>query len=97
MVTASYNDGNLSSTSTSFRIAGGEVLWDTDISPLNVQYCLDCHAGGTNTELNTKQAWIDKIDRVLFNVVDGTMPLGDTMLSQEEISLIETWRDNGFQ
>lgn len=97
VVTASYNDGNVFSTSTSFRIAGGEVLWDTDISPLNVQYCLDCHAGGTNTELNTKQAWIDKIDRVLFNVVDGTMPLGDTMLSLEEVSLIETWRDNGFQ
>ena len=97
VVTASYNDGNVSSTNTSFRIAGGEVLWDTDISPLNVQYCLDCHAGGTNTELNTKQAWIDKIDRVLFNVVDGTMPLGDTMLSPEEVSLIEAWRDNGFQ
>ncbi|MEC7984845.1 MAG: hypothetical protein VX278_06760 [Myxococcota bacterium] len=95
--TASYSDGSSFVTSKTFRIDGGDVLWESDISPLNVNYCLDCHAGGTNTELNTKQAWIDKIDRVLINVTDGTMPLSDEKLSLEEIALIEAWRDGGFQ
>lgn len=92
-----YNDGSTAMGSASFQIGQERITWDDHISPLNVNNCLSCHAGGTNTELHTKDTWIEKIELVLENVDSGTMPLGDDTLRSDEIALIRAWRDGGFE
>ena len=64
---------------------------------MNADKCLSCHAGGTNTELNTKEMWVNDIETILINVENGTMPLGDEALRSDEISLIRAWKDGGFE
>ena len=92
-----YHDGSIVTESSLFQIGQERITWDDYISPLNVNNCLSCHAGGTNTELHTKETWIDKIELILENVDSGTMPLGDETLRTDEISLIRAWRDGGFE
>ena len=92
-----YSDGSTVMGSSSFQIGQERITWDDHISPLNVNNCLSCHAGGTNTELHTKDTWITKIELVLENVDSGTMPLGADALRSDEIALIRAWRDGGFE
>ena len=92
-----YSDGSTVMGSSSFQVGQERITWDDYISPLNVNNCLSCHAGGTNTELHTKDTWIEKIELVLENVDSGTMPLGDEALRSDQIALIRAWRDGGFE
>lgn len=92
-----YQDGTTFETNLIRSIVLGNVSWENDISPLNSSKCLYCHEGSTFTLLNSKELWIEKIDKIIENVENGQMPQGQNPLSVDEIGKIKLWRDGGFQ
>lgn len=74
----------------------GVVTWAGQIGPLYEAECALCHGGGTETILDTPEAWEARIDDILANVRSGAMPLGRDPLSAVEVATIEAWQAGGF-
>ena len=77
--------------------AAGGATWSEHILPIYEADCSVCHAGGTETVLDSPEAWEASIGLILDKVITGEMPLGGTPLTDEEIALIQAWEAGGFQ
>ena len=96
-VTITWNDGQTANATTSIQVQDSVSTWDDNIQPLHATNCEVCHGSTAATKLDSKQDWIDNIDNILLQVGMGAMPLGDATLSPDEVDLIQSWKDNGFQ
>jgi hypothetical protein len=97
-VEAHYQDGTLPAFREFSLQVGVDVTWMENIAPLFERECARCHGTieDASTRLDSRQAWIDNIDSILYNVRQGRMPLGETPLSPGDVDLISAWRAAGF-
>jgi len=96
-VTITWNDGQTANATTSIQVQDSVSTWEDNVQPLHATNCEVCHGSTAATKLDSKQDWIDNIDNILLQVEMGAMPLGDATLTVDEIDLITSWKDNGFQ
>ncbi len=78
------------------------ISFATNIKPLIISKCSNCHTSGgqtnftvygnTSTDINLI---LDRINRTQGD--QGFMPKNGTKLTQAEIDLIQNWKDQGFQ
>jgi hypothetical protein len=96
--TVSWLDGDQSqSTSSVSVLEGGIVTWAGDIEPLYVDHCQLCHAGDSNTVLNSQELWESRFDDIWEQVDAGAMPLGADPLSDIQLDRLLSWQEGGFQ
>ena len=76
---------------------GEEISLEKDIMPIINTYCTDltCHGDGGTPVLNTKASVITYASKIRDEVVAGTMPANQNVLSADEIELIECWVADG--
>lgn len=86
----------------------GLISFETDIKPIILNRCSNCHTGGPNTNytiyanasanagpVTTANTILERINRVQGS--GGFMPKNGTMLPQTELDLIQQWYDDGLQ
>lgn len=96
-VRAGYAEGE-GEGSLSFRaVIVGDVTWTEHIEPLYSDNCALCHAGSTQTLLDTPEAWESEYDRIWAAVSEGRMPLARDPLTPAQLALLAGWADGGFQ
>ena len=95
--TITWNNGESATVSASVQVQDSVSTWEDNVQPLHANNCEVCHGSTAATKLDSKQDWITNIDNVLLQVGMGAMPLGDATLSPDEVDLIQSWKDNGFQ
>lgn len=94
---AEWTDGARAESQLRFRIGAPEsAAWSSEIEPLYQERCANCHGGSTQTQLDSRELWVERIDDILVEVEAERMPLGGPALSQAQIALIRVWRDGGF-
>jgi len=92
-VTVTYNDGAEPKSVTATFAVGPALSWQADIEPIWAATCTPCHHPDTSSHpLHTAQLWRDEIDRIVYNVETGIMPLDpEPELSPAQIDLIKAW------
>ena len=96
-VTATWKNDAVATASVSFTVGSvSGITWTDHIEPIYQDTCAICHDGGTETELNSREIWEERVDDILDEVVAGRMPLGGGSLTDAEIALIRSWKDGGF-
>jgi len=97
-VEVDYADAETSTRSTEFEVTGvGEATWAEHIEPLYDENCAVCHAGDTETALDTAELWEQNIELILDNLRSGAMPLGRDPLSATDVARVQAWADGGFE
>ncbi len=74
----------------------GAATWVDNVEPLFQARCAKCHAGSTQTRLDSAEAWETNVDLILDDVTQRRMPLGGPALTGAEISVIRAWQEGGF-
>lgn len=69
----------------------------SDVEPILLANCIFCHQSDALNPLDTREQWEIYIDEIITEVSAGTMPLGGTPLSNENIVTIRGWKQGGFQ
>jgi len=73
------------------------VTWTLDVDPLAVERCGNCHGEGEFAqERYTYEQWVEEYDDILLVVKSQAMPLNDDPLTDDEIDIIEQWKEDGF-
>lgn len=88
--------------STLHRIgnAGPPVSWAESIDRFAESNCVRCHAstgGIALPSLDTHEAWVANIDRILAALTAGRMPADQQPLRDGTIDLVRKWRDDGLR
>lgn len=95
--TATWEDGVQAVGLLDFTVGSvGTATWADNVEPLFQARCAKCHAGSTQTRLDSAEAWQANVDRILDDVTQRRMPLGGPALSGGEISVIRAWQEGGF-
>ena len=76
---------------------GEEISLEQDVMPIINTYCIDfqCHGDGGVPILNTSTQVIKYANTIRDEVVAGTMPANQDVLTASEIELIECWVTDG--
>jgi hypothetical protein len=69
----------------------------SDVEPILLGNCIFCHQSDSLNPLDNRNLWETYIDAIITEVSAGTMPLGGTPLSNENIVTIRGWKQGGFQ
>ncbi len=94
---ATWQDGVQAVGLLDFTVASvGTATWVDNVEPLFQARCAKCHAGSTQTRLDSAEAWETNVDRILDDVTQRRMPLGGPALTGGEISVIRAWQEGGF-
>ncbi|MEM9074386.1 MAG: cytochrome c [Myxococcota bacterium] len=97
-VVVRYSDGTLPVSLERVYQVGLEAAWATDVLPIFDAWCAECHAAGgpAPTRLDTRELFAEEVDRVIFNIREGRMPLGRDPLDPDVVAVIEAWAASGF-
>jgi hypothetical protein len=98
VLTLTWDDGTLPLTLRRSFVSEAPATWAEDVEPVYLAHCSACHgaAGPSPRRLDSRDAWMREYDRLLPAIRSGAMPLGLPRLSDEVITLIETWAGAGF-
>ncbi|GAB4215303.1 MAG: hypothetical protein OHK0013_40780 [Sandaracinaceae bacterium] len=98
VVTVTWDDGTLPLVLRRTFVSEAPATWVEDVEPVYATHCSDCHgaAGPSARRLDSREGWMREYDRILPAIRSGAMPLGRPRLSDETITLIETWAEAGF-
>jgi hypothetical protein len=81
-----------------FGNAGRPATWDDDISAFAVNNCIRCHAPLKIAHpLDTYEAWIGEIDKIVAQLEARTMPQDGAALVGGTVDLVRRWRDEGLR
>ena len=73
-----------------------ESSWE-DVEVILDGKCITCHHETALIPLHTKELWTTRIDDIIREVSDQSMPLGGPSLSIEDIITIRGWKQGGFR
>ena len=93
------SQGSEGITVSLFPFTSGELpesSWQ-DVEVILDGKCISCHHEMALIPLHTKELWNIKIDDIIREVSDQSMPLGGPGLSNEDIITIRAWKQGGFR
>ncbi len=96
--TVTWDDARVAVGGADFTVGSvGTATWDANVSPLFMSRCANCHSGSTQTQLDGREIWEERVDDILTEVTSKRMPLGGPPMTGAEISIIRAWKEGGFQ
>jgi hypothetical protein len=71
--------------------------WSADVQPFAAANCDRCHGPlGTAPPMNTYEEWVDRVDRIVERLGDGSMPSDRRPLTGGDVDLVRRWREGGL-